>query len=60
MYVMMGCFSFPYAWLTDSRVAAVILALHMGTGQSFSSAYGPTFYKTVGLSSKAFLYTVSI
>ncbi|KAH8691468.1 major facilitator superfamily domain-containing protein [Talaromyces proteolyticus] len=42
----------------NQKIAGVILILHMATGQSFSSAYGPTFYKTVGLSSNAFLYTV--
>lgn len=38
------------------RIAAVIMALQQLTGVTFSSSYGPTFYKQVGLGSMAFAY----
>lgn len=44
-------------WL--SRIACSIMSLQQLTGVTFSSSYGPTFYKTVGLSNMAFAYAVS-
>ncbi|RDL36237.1 Uncharacterized protein BP5553_06849 [Venustampulla echinocandica] len=37
-------------------IASVIMALQQLTGVTFSSSYGPTFYKQVGLGSMAFSY----
>lgn len=37
-------------------IAVTIMALQQLTGVTFSSSYGPTFYKQVGLGSKAFSY----
>lgn len=35
------------------------MALQQLTGVTFSSSYGPTFYKQVGLAKMAFAYAVS-
>lgn len=43
-----------------SRIACSIMALQQLTGVTFSSSYGPTFYKSVGLADKAFVYAVRI
>ncbi|KAI4602587.1 hypothetical protein KJ359_007803 [Pestalotiopsis sp. 9143b] len=37
-------------------IAVTIMALQQLTGVTFSSSYGPTFYKQVGLGSQAFSY----
>ncbi|KAJ5368819.1 uncharacterized protein N7496_008579 [Penicillium cataractarum] len=37
-------------------IALAIMALQQLTGVTFSSSYGPTFYKKVGLGDKAFTY----
>lgn len=42
--------------LTSDSIAVVIMALQQLTGVTFSSSYGPTFYKLVGLGSMAFAY----
>lgn len=39
-------------------IALVIMSLQQLTGVTFSSSYGPTFYKQVGLGDKAFAYAV--
>ncbi|BCS25084.1 sugar porter family MFS transporter [Aspergillus puulaauensis] len=39
-----------------TSIALVIMALQQLTGVTFSSSYGPTFYKQVGLGDKAFAY----
>lgn len=38
------------------RIAVAIMSLQQLTGVTFSSSYGPTFYKAVGLGEKAFAY----
>lgn len=35
------------------------MALQQLTGVTFSSSYGPTFYRSVGLGDMAFIYAVS-
>lgn len=35
------------------------MALQQLTGVTFSSSYGPTFYRSVGLADMAFVYAVS-
>lgn len=42
-----------------TSIALVIMGLQQLTGVTFSSSYGPTFYKKVGLGDKAFTYAVS-
>ncbi|KAI8306944.1 Major facilitator-type transporter ecdD [Colletotrichum sp. SAR11_59] len=39
-------------------IACSIMALQQLTGVTFSSSYGPTFYRSVGLADKAFVYAV--
>ncbi|KAL4967226.1 general substrate transporter [Aspergillus stella-maris] len=39
-----------------TSIALVIMSLQQLTGVTFSSSYGPTFYKQVGLGDKAFAY----
>ena len=36
------------------------MALQQLTGVTFSSSYGPTFYKQVDLGENAFIYAVSV
>lgn len=43
-----------------TSIALVIMSLQQLTGVTFSSSYGPTFYKQVGLGDMAFAYAVSI
>lgn len=45
--------------LRRTGIACTIMALQQLTGVTFSSSYGPTFYKQVGLGDKAFAYAVS-
>lgn len=45
--------------LTVQRIACSIMALQQLTGVTFSSSYGPTFYRSVGLADLAFVYAVS-
>jgi hypothetical protein len=42
-----------------TSIALVIMSLQQLTGVTFSSSYGPTFYKQVGLGDMAFAYAVS-
>ncbi|RSL88112.1 hypothetical protein CDV31_016123 [Fusarium ambrosium] len=39
-------------------IACAIMAFQQLTGVTFSSSYGPTFYRSVGLSDMAFIYAV--
>lgn len=41
------------------RIACTIMVLQQLTGVTFSSSYGPTFYRSVGLADMAFIYAVS-
>ncbi|EEU38246.1 uncharacterized protein NECHADRAFT_77023 [Fusarium vanettenii 77-13-4] len=40
------------------RIACAIMTFQQLTGVTFSSSYGPTFYRSVGLSDMAFVYAV--
>lgn len=40
-----------------TNIACAIMAFQQLTGVTFSSAYGPTFYKSVGLGNMAFAYS---
>lgn len=42
-----------------TSIALAIMGLQQLTGVTFSSSYGPTFYKKVGLGDKAFTYAVN-
>ncbi|KAH8174172.1 sugar transporter domain-containing protein [Sarocladium implicatum] len=41
-----------------TSIAVTVLIFQQLTGVTFSSSYGPTFYRSVGLSDKAFVYAV--
>lgn len=41
-------------------IACTIMTFQQLTGVTFSSSYGPTFYKSVGLADMAFIYAVSV
>lgn len=41
-------------------IALAIMSLQQLTGVTFSSSYGPTFYKKVGLGDMAFTYAVCL
>lgn len=43
-----------------TNIACAIMTLQQLTGVIFSSTYGPTFYKSVGLGNMAFAYSVSL
>ncbi|KAK9417696.1 hypothetical protein SUNI508_01453 [Seiridium unicorne] len=40
-------------------IACGIMSFHQLTGFTFSSSYGPTFYKSVGLGANAYIYALS-
>lgn len=46
--------------LTAPRIACSIMAFQQLTGVTFSSSYGPTFYRQVSLADMAFVYAVSL
>ncbi|KAM0259080.1 hypothetical protein ACHAPA_010928 [Fusarium lateritium] len=44
--------------LRRTGIACTIMSFQQLTGVTFSSSYGPTFYRSVGLADKAFVYAV--
>ena len=44
--------------IVPCRIACTIMSFQQLTGVTFSSSYGPTFYRSVGLADKAFVYAV--
>ncbi|CAI4214322.1 unnamed protein product [Parascedosporium putredinis] len=44
--------------LRRTTIACTVMTFQQLTGVTFSSSYGPTFYRSVGLADKAFVYAV--